>query len=84
MDRGVLVVAGLLAVAEAAPMQVVLEVWGKEVEGEVHPPLLQAALHQPCASSSLRSSLLFSSPAVQCSKAVNVINHKPEYKFDYC
>ena len=78
MDRGV-VGAGLLAVADAAPMQVVLEVWGKEVEGEVHPPLLQAALHQPCASSSL-----LSSPAVQCSKAVNVINHKPEYKFDYC
>lgn len=77
MDRGVLVVGGVLAV------EVVLEVWGKEVEGEVHPPLLQAALHQPCASSSLRSSL-FSSPAVQCSKAVNVINHKPEYKFDYC
>ena len=73
MDRGVLVVGGVLAV------EVVLEVWGKEVEGEVHPPLLQAALHQPCASSSL-----LSSPAVQCSKAVNVINHKPEYKFDYC
>ena len=66
-------------------------VWGLErQEGLVASdrPVAAAALHQEAAahrdlgvSSSLPSSR---DPAVQCSKAVNVINHRPEYKFDYC